>query len=62
VIGVAGHGCIAAATAADTEILPRILDFFEELASGASLPRSSAPSSSERHPRPLTDGELAGIN
>ena len=29
-IGVAGHGCIAAATAADTEILPRILDFFEK--------------------------------
>ena len=30
VIDVAGHGCIAAATAAHTGILPRILDFFEK--------------------------------
>ena len=61
VIGLAGQGSVAP-TAVRTEILPRILDFFEELAGGASLPRSSAPASSERHPRPLTDGELAGIN
>jgi len=30
VIGAAGHGCIAAASAAHTDFLPRILGFFEE--------------------------------
>jgi pimeloyl-ACP methyl ester carboxylesterase len=60
VVGLAGHGCIAAATAAHTEILPRILDFFEEPGKECAAGALKHPASSQ-HPRTLTDGERAAI-
>jgi pimeloyl-ACP methyl ester carboxylesterase len=44
VIGVAGHGCIAAAPAAHTDFLPRILGFFEE-------PRKECAADALKRPR-----------